>query len=303
MPRFIVNRALRVTIPYDGDLTTMLRTRNPAFRQPVFQAPAQGVTQYQDIEGATTKAPPGVMTVQGAVNKSSLLILICAGFALIGWKLAMPIDSAGVQITPKVPPMVLLFGGLITGAIFGFATFLKPAWARVTAPLYAVSEGIFLGAISAWVALALGQRGEGGELLPYTGVVINAAMLTMGVLASMLIAYKTRLIRATEKFKTGVMAATGAIMLVYFVNIMLSLFGASIPFLHSAGPIGIGISLFVIVIAAMNLVLDFDYIENAARNHAPQVYEWVAGAALLATLVWLYIEILRLLAILASRRD
>ncbi len=279
----------------------MLRSHNPAFRQPVFAAPAQGSTIYQDIE--SVQAPPGVMTVSGAVNKTSILLLLCAAAAVGGWSLTLPVDSSGALVQPRVSPQGLLFGGAILGMLFALATFFKPAWARITAPLYALSEGLFLGALSAMVAFTLARQDESGALIPYTGLVMNAALLTMGVLGAMLIAYKTRLVRATEKFKMGVFAATGAVFLVYLVDMIAGFFGASLPFLHSAGPVGIGVSLVIIAIAALNLVLDFDFIETAARNRAPKEYEWVAGVGLLVTLVWLYVEILRLLAILASRRD
>jgi uncharacterized YccA/Bax inhibitor family protein len=159
----------------------------------------------------------------------------------------------------------------------------------VTAPIYAVLEGLFLGGISAIFEMS------------YPGIVIQAVALTFGTLFCLLAAYKSRLIKVTENFKLGIVAATGAICLIYLVSIIMGFFGASIPMIHSSGPLGIGFSLFVVTIAALNLVLDFDFIERGSEMGAPKYMEWYGAFGLVVTLVWLYIEILRLLSKLRRR--
>src|SRR5262249_38119916 len=167
---------------------------------------------------------------------------------------------------------------------------LRPRGAPFTAPIYAALEGLVLGALSALFEAM------------YPGIVIQAVGLSVGVLAVMLFVYGTGIIRATEKFKIGVVAATGAVGLVYLVDIVLSLFGTRLPFIHESGMVGIGFSLVVVVIAALNLILDFDFIEQGARLQAPKYMEWYGGFSLLVTLVWMYLEILRLLAKLKDSR-
>jgi uncharacterized YccA/Bax inhibitor family protein len=202
--------------------------------------------------------------------------------------------------TNTISPMVCTFGGLIGGLILAIITCFKKTWAPVTAPLYAIVEGLFVGGVSIVYYDIAGQQGFGG-----TGgsIVMQAVVLTFGVLFTMLAAYRSGIIRATEKFRMGVVAATGGIMLFYLVAIILGFFGVNIPHLHEATPLGIGISVFIIIIAALNLVLDFDLIENGAKQGAPKYMEWFCAFGLIVTLVWLYIEILRLLAMLASKRD
>ena len=184
--------------------------------------------------------------------------------------------------------------GLLVGGIGGFivalVTVFKKTWAPVTAPLYALLEGLFVGAVSAMFEAS------------FPGIVMQAVMLTMGVLASLLLAYKSGLIKATENFKLGVVAATGGIALLYLVNIGMRLFGLDgIGFIHEASWMGIAFSGFVVVIAALNLVLDFDFIESGVDAGAPKYMEWYGAFGLVVTLVWLYLEILRLLSKLQSR--
>jgi uncharacterized YccA/Bax inhibitor family protein len=159
-----------------------------------------------------------------------------------------------------------------------------------TAPIYALLEGLFLGGISAIFEAQ------------YPGIVIQAVSLTFGTLFCLLLAYRSGIIKVTENFKLGVAAATGGIALIYLATLVLGLFGVRMPFIHESGLIGIGFSLFVVVIAALNLVLDFDFIESGAKSGAPKYMEWYAAFGLMVTLIWLYIEILRLLAKLRSRR-
>jgi uncharacterized YccA/Bax inhibitor family protein len=220
------------------------------------------------------------MTIAGTVNQTLILLLLVIGAAAWTWSLA----AGG---SPQVGAIAM--GGIFGGFIVGMVTIFKKEWAPVTAPIYALLEGLFLGAISA----ILNRE--------YPGIVPQAVALTFGTLFCLLAAYRSGLIRATENFKLGVVAATGAICMVYLISIVLRLFGIQFPYIHSAGIIGIGFSLFVIVIAALNLVLDFDFIEQGAQAGAPRYMEWYGGFGLLVTLVWLYLEILRLLAKLNSR--
>jgi uncharacterized YccA/Bax inhibitor family protein len=220
------------------------------------------------------------MTLQGTVNKtgiSLLLLLLSAGFT---WQMTM----AGR------PPVPLIWIGALGGFVVALVTVFKKEWAPATTPLYAILEGLFLGAVSALYELR------------FEGIVINAVGLTFGCLAALLAAYSSGLVRPSQNFKLGIVAATGAVALLYMVSIGLSFFGKSVPFIHDSGPIGIAFSGFVVVLAALNLVLDFDFIEEGARRGAPKYMEWYGAFGLLVTLVWLYLEILRLLSKLQSRK-
>ncbi len=223
-----------------------------------------------------SKDSSGTMTIQGAVNKSILLTAILFVSAVF---------------LPTFLPMTtaVMLGCVFGGLALVIVSYMKPTIAHITAPLYAVVEGVLVGMISYMYAGFLGN-----------GIIFNALLLTILCLASMLIAYKTGLIKPTEKFRSMIVTATGAIFLIYMLNIVLSMFGMSIPYLHEGGMIGIGISLFIIAIAVLNLILDFDNIESGARAGAPKHMEWVCSLGLLVTLVWIYLEILRLLAIFAS---
>lgn len=169
-------------------------------------------------------------------------------------------------------------------------TVFKKTWSPVTAPVYALLEGLFIGGFSAMLELQ------------FPGIAMQAAGLTFGTLFCLLLAYKFGMIRVSENFKLGVFAATGGIMLVYLVSMVLGFFGTTIPYIHGSGAIGIGFSLLVVGIAAMNLVLDFDFIETGVQRGAPKYMEWYGAFGLMVTLIWLYIEMLRLLAKLRSRR-
>jgi uncharacterized YccA/Bax inhibitor family protein len=242
----------------------MMRSGNPALRADTFTK-----------VGSCSRG--NAMTIQGTVNKGFLLIALLLLSA--SWAWGNPATSAG-----------LLFPALILGFILAIVTVFKKEWANITAPAYALVEGVLLGAIS-FVFEA-----------KYSGIVFQAVGLTIGVFVCLLMAYKSRLIKATENFKLGIVAATGGICLLYFVNIVMGFFGASIPFIHQSGTFGIIFSLVVVVIAALNLVLDFDFIEKGAQVGAPKYMEWYGAFGLLVTLIWLYLEILRLLAKLNSRR-
>jgi uncharacterized YccA/Bax inhibitor family protein len=241
-----------------------MATANPAMNEAVYRRAGRADT-------LTTR-----MTLQGAVVKTALLVVILLVAAAYTWSQAI---AGSTSVTYG-----LLIAGSIGGFITALVTIFVPKVSPATAPIYAALEGLVLGAISAVF-----------ETL-YPGIVIQAVGLSIGVLAVMLFVYGTGIIRATEKFKIGVVAATGAICLVYLVDIVISWFGTRLPFIHEAGPVGIGFSLVVVVIAALNLILDFDFIEQGVRLRAPKYMEWYGGFSLLVTLVWMYLEILRLLA-------
>ena len=247
-----------------------MRTANPALNDNTF-------TRHIDLTGEDR------MTLMGTVHKTGALLLLLLISASMTWSM---VCSAGVdwQLVVSGPVGLLTIGGAIGVLIFAMVTIFKPRWAPVTAPIYAVLEGLFIGGISAFMERI------------YPGIVPQAAGLTFGILFALLAAYRSGLIRATENFKLGVVAATGGIFVIYIASFILGFFGISIPFLHDSGPIGIGISVFICIVAALNLVLDFDFIENGAEHGAPKYMEWVGAFGLMVTLVWLYIEILHLLA-------
>ena len=217
------------------------------------------------------------MTLNGTVHKTALLLIGLIATAAITWRRTMLTEDPSTLF-----PYLIL--GVIGGLVVGFITVFKKEWSPITAPLYCVLQGLFLGIISA----IFEQR--------FPGIVFQAVSLTFGTLASLLLAYQTGLIKATENFKLGVTAATGGIMMIYLINFVMSFFGSGIPYIHESGTFGILFSLFVVVIAALNLVLDFDFIENGVEQKAPKYMEWYAAFGLLVTLIWLYLEILRLLA-------
>ena len=220
-----------------------------------------------------------VMTIGGTVNKTALALAILFLAATYVW-------SQGVA---GALPTGFIWGGFIGGFVVALVTVFKQTWAPYTTPLYAGLEGLALGGIS----FIFEQQ--------YPGIVSQAIFLTFGTLGGLLLAYRSGVIRATENFKLGVVAATGGIGLVYFLSFILGFFGIDIPLIHSSGTFGILFSLFVVVIAALNLVLDFDFIEEGAERGAPKYMEWYGAFGLLVTLVWLYLEILRLLVKLRSR--
>jgi len=215
------------------------------------------------------------MTLEGSVNKTGIGLFLLMISAYFTWNNTMP---------------GLMIFGAIGGFIVAIVTIFKKNWAPITVPIYAILEGLFLGGIS--------QIFE----KQFPGIVTQAIILTLGILGALLIAYKTKLIKPTENFKLGVSAATGGIFLVYLINFIMGFFGSSIPMIHESGLMGIGFSIFVVIIAALNLVLDFDFIEQGAELGAPKYMEWYGAFGLMVTLIWLYLEILRLLAKLQSNR-
>ncbi len=242
--------------------------------------PALNDKTFLDIGSGRVVDAGNAMTLNGTVNKTAILLMLVVFTAAYTWSL---FDGATGTASPLMWPLVI--GGAILGLVFAIATIFKHTWAPVTAPLYALCEGLFLGGISAMFEAA------------YPGIVMQAVMLTFGTLGALLMAYRSGLIKATENFKLGVTAATGAIALLYLVNIGMRLFGfGGMPFIHESGAMGIAFSLFVVTIAALNLVLDFDFIESGVDAGAPKHMEWYGAFGLVVTLIWLYIEFLRLLS-------
>ena len=245
-----------------------MRTSNPALKDEYFKRDA-------------VTASEGVMTLQGTIGKSFLLVLLALFSAAFTWREFMS-GNVGI-LTPAI-----LVGG-IGGFIVALVTIFKPRLAPFTSPFYAVLEGLLLGAISARYQAS------------YAGLPLQAVGLTFMVFLAMLTLYQTGIIKVTDKFRFGVVAATGGIALFYVLSIVLSLFGVRIPLVHESGLIGIGFSLIVVGVAALNLALDFDFIERGVAAQAARYMEWYAAFGLMVTLVWLYLEMLRLLSKLQRR--
>jgi len=254
----------------------LMKTSNPALGQDTFKQYSSA--QYGGLIDATAR-----MTLNGTMNKTAILLLCALATAAWTWKSFMDTqDPSSVSLQL----MVGLFGGMI----FAFVTIFKREWSPVTAPIYALLEGMALGGISAFVNLR------------YPGIAFQAVGLTFGTLFMMLFLYRSGIIKVTNKLRMGIVAATGGICLFYFAAMLLGFF--HINFFGSvfgSGVVGIGFSLFVVAIAALNLVLDFDFIEQGVNAGAPKFMEWYGAFGIMVTLVWLYIEMLRLLSKVRSR--
>jgi uncharacterized YccA/Bax inhibitor family protein len=253
-----------------------LATSNPAFSNEMFAG-------YEQVYGAS-KSTATTMTVQGTIGKTFALLAILSATALWSWSA----ESRG-DLQPVVLP-----AAAIGGFILAMITIFRPNLAPWTAPIYAAFEGVFLGSLSFLIENSLGRK--------YPGIAIQAVSMTAGTLFVMLFVYGTRLIRVTDKLRAGIVAATGALCLVYLISFVATLFGAHVPFINDPTPIGIGFSVFVVGLAAFNLLLDFDFIEKGSQASAPKYMEWYGAFGLMVTLVWLYLEILRLLRKLQDRR-
>jgi len=241
-----------------------MRTGNPALNKNTFK----GLADTNDQ----------LMTIDGTINKTSIALIILLFSAYYTF------STSNTNFI-----MVGFIGGLITALV----TIFKKEWSPITVPIYAILEGLALGGISAIYEHM------------YTGIAQQAIFLTMGIFGSLLFAYKTKIIKPTENFKLGIFAATAGIGVVYLISFIMRLFGSglSIMNIENASMMSIGFSLFVVIIASLNLVLDFDFIEEASEAGVPKYMEWYAAFGLLVTLIWLYLEILRLLAKLQSRRN
>jgi uncharacterized YccA/Bax inhibitor family protein len=229
----------------------------------------------------------GVMSVRGTINKFGFLMFMVIAGAAYNWQVFEQKGAGSMQVLM----MVGLFGGLIAALGIMF----KPNWAGFLAPLYALLEGLFIGGISAVFNAMFAKN--------YPGLVMQAVGLTFGVAIAMFLLYNFRIIRATEKFKSVIIASTLGIGIFYLITLVLSMFGVNVSFMHDSSPLSIGISLFVVAIASLNLILDFDMIEQGAERGAPKFMEWYGAFGLLVTIVWLYIEMLKLLSKLAGNRN
>jgi len=242
----------------------MMRTANPALNAKTFDIANEGA---------------GVMTIQGTVSRTAMLLALLFAATLLTWKPTAPQDGTGW----------IMIGG-IAGFIVALITIFNKKAAPVTAPIYAACQGVMLGGIS-----SLFEK-------QFPGIVMQAVLLTFGTLGALLLAYTSRLIRVTENLKMGIVAATGGIALFYLVSWILGFFGVQISMIAGNGLAGIIFSVVIVVVAALNLVLDFDFVEQGAEQGAPKYMEWYAAFGLIVTLVWLYMEILRLLSKLQSRK-
>mgnify|MGYP006085511965 FL=1 len=243
----------------------MIRSGNPALSKKTFEN--------------LISSPNGVMTLDGAINKTA----ISMGILLL---------AAYYTYSNAIIDYVII--GFVGGFIVALITIFKKEWSATTVPIYALLEGLALGGISKIYADAFEP-----------GIVPQAIMLTLGILFALLFAYKSKIIKATENFKLGLFAATAGIGIVYLISFLMSMFGSGgLPVMNPANSsmLSVGFSLFVVIIASLNLVMDFDFIENGAANGAPKYMEWYGAFGLMVTLIWLYLEILRLLAKLSSRR-
>ncbi|MEO8206566.1 MAG: Bax inhibitor-1/YccA family protein [Chthoniobacterales bacterium] len=216
------------------------------------------------------------MTVSGAIGKSFLLTLVTAATAYFGWQNAQ-------IVSPFIIPLILVAFGAVIFSYF------KPTSTPIVAPIYAILEGVALGAIS----YIYNQQ--------WNGIVLQALMLTFGILFAMLVLYQTRIVRVTEKFRSVIVLATAGIAILYIGSMVANMFGANLSFINGATPFSIGLNVVIAIIASLNFLLDFDNIEKGAAAHAPKYMEWTAAMGLLITIIWLYLEILRLLSQLNRR--
>lgn len=246
-----------------------MRTANPALSADTFS-------------GLYVRDRAEAMTEQGTINKTGLLFLLMLLTA--GWTWSQfYVSKDAAALAPW------MYGGAIVGFVVALVTVFKKEWSPILAPVYALCQGFFIGGLSATIDAA------------YPGIVIQATSLTFGTLAIMLFLYKFEIIRVTDKFRMGIVMATGAVALVYLVTIGLSFFGVSVPFVQGSGVASIIFSLVVVGIASLNLILDFDVIEQGVARGLPRYMEWYGAFALMVTLIWLYVEILRLLAKMRER--
>lgn len=244
----------------------LFESNNPVFNEKVLQK--VGSNQAE-----------GAMTIKGTINKMAFLLVLVMAAAVYAW--GAPARQQDI--------MPFLWGGALGGFALAIIISIKKEWAQYLAPAYALAEGLFLGVVSVLYSNL------------YDGIVLQAVGITFATFLAMLILYRTRIIRATEKFKAIVFTATAGIALFYLLALVLSFFNIRIPFLHEGSTIGIIFSLVVVVVAALNLIINFDLIETGAAQGAPKYFEWYASFGMLVTLVWLYLEILRLLSKLNRR--
>jgi uncharacterized YccA/Bax inhibitor family protein len=250
----------------------LFKSGNPTLSEKVFNRSVE----WQQSDAA--------MTAKGTMNKFGLMMILLLGSASFTWKAA----AEGTNVFPWI------IGSAILGLVIVLVLVFKHQWAYFLAPLYALVEGVFVGGISAFYNYAFERTAP--------GIVMQAVGLTFGVVIAMYALYHFGIIKATETFKTVVITATAGIALFYALAMILRIFGVQMPLIHESTTMGIVFSLVVVVVAALNLILDFDRIEQGARNGAPKYMEWYGAFGLLVTIIWLYLEILRLLSKFADRK-
>lgn len=246
-----------------------MRSSNPAMTARIFE------------KTGIASAGSSAMTINGTINKIGIMLLLVIAAAAYTWNMVMGAEAGRAGTLAMV--------GAIGGFITALVTVFRPRSSAISAPIYAILEGLFLGAISAIINAM------------YPGVAFQAVLLTIGTLFTMLFLYRSGRIRATPRFRRGVLMATGAVFFAYLISWIMALLGMPVGFMHSAGPVGILINLAIIVIAALNLIMDFDFIEKGSQMGAPKYMEWYGAFGLMVTLIWLYIEFLRLLSRFAGR--
>jgi uncharacterized YccA/Bax inhibitor family protein len=241
----------------------LIKTSNPALNAKIFERHSVGLDEP--------------MTLDGTVNKTGMLLLCATATAAYSWHIFNTTHSLEAVFS-------LLWIGLLGGLLVAAITIFQKTWAPVTAPIYCLLEGLALGGLSAVFEVR------------FAGIAIQSVAMTFGVLFVMLIAYRSHIIPVTQKLRLGIVAATGAIALFYIVEIGLSFFGIHFTTVNGANPVGIGFSVLVVIVASLNLILDFDFIESGVEHGAPKYMEWYGAFGLMVTLVWLYLEILNLLS-------
>jgi uncharacterized YccA/Bax inhibitor family protein len=258
---------------------SIFKSDNPTFSQKIF-----------DKSLTLEASAQGIMSVKGAMYKFGFLLLLVVAAASYPWSL---IAEFGVLKMETVT--TLLWVGLITGLVLAIAIIIKPNWAQYIAPAYALAEGLVLGALSAFVNYQIGAKNP--------GIVMQAVGLTFGVAIAIFLLYNFRIIKVTEKLRAVIYAATMGVGIFYLVYWVLWMFGVNLPFMswNDASPLGIGLNLVVIAIAAFSLLTDLDRIEQGAQQGLPKFMEWYGAFGLLVTIVWLYIQILKLLSRLGNR--
>ncbi len=260
------------------------KTWNKAVRDPGWAAPDPDTRRTPITDGPISGWHSQVMTVGGTISATGVLMVVLLAAAVVGWQMGP--ENSGSQVG-RFPALAL--GGILIGFACAIAIYFKPMWAKVLGPVYAVGEGFFLGVIS--------KAYEGYQ----HGIVIQAVGATLGVFAVMLLLYRTQIIKVTDRFRRVVITATMGLMVFYLFSFILNLFGGGVSFLHSTSLLSIGFSVFAAGLAAMNLAIDFDFIEKGVKQGLPKGMEWFAAFALVITLVWLYLELLRLLSKLQRR--
>ena len=258
-------------------------TWNKAAKNPGWGAPDPTTRSTPINDGPISGWHSQVMTVGGTISATGVLMVVLLAAAVVGWQTG-PDNQGEVRGFPA-----LALVGILVGFACVIAIYFRPMWAKFLAPVYALGEGFFLGVIS--------KAYEGYQ----HGIVVQAVGATLGVFAVMLVLYRTQIIKVTDKFRKIVITATMGLMVFYLFSFILNLFGGGVSFLHSTSLLSIGFSIFAAGLAAMNLAIDFDFIEKGAKQGLPKGMEWFAAFALVITLVWLYLELLRLLSKLQRR--